>query len=189
MKRIGLLIVCMLGVLSAHAQWSVSPEVGLSAFRRNTYYEWRPAIKLGAAVEYQFKPHFSLESGLYYTQRGFSLTEYNPGPYHEEPSLVRHMFQIPLRARFSWEVANDVHLFFGTGPYLGIYFVDDWNHTVLHRNDDTGNVAEIGLSTMVGVEVKRFFVRLGHEVAFVGYHERYLNGWNHCLTLSVGYRF
>lgn len=37
MKRIGLLIVCMLGVLSAHAQWSVSPEVGLSAFRRNTY--------------------------------------------------------------------------------------------------------------------------------------------------------
>lgn len=44
MKRIGLLIVCMLGVLSAHAQWSVSPEVGLSAFRRNTYYEWRPAI-------------------------------------------------------------------------------------------------------------------------------------------------
>lgn len=99
------------------------------------------------------------------------------------------MFQIPLRARFSWEVADDVRLFFGTGPYLGIYFVDDWNHTVLHRNDDTGNVAEIGLSTMVGVEVKRFFVRLGHEVAFVGYHERYLNGWNHCLTLSVGYRF
>lgn len=70
LKKIVLSIVCLIGGITAHAQWSVSPELGLSAYRRQ-FYEWRPGVKVGAAVEYQFKSLFSLESGLYYTQRGF----------------------------------------------------------------------------------------------------------------------
>lgn len=56
------------------AQWSVAPEVGLSAFNHNGIGDgWRPAIKIGAAVECKLKSNFSVESGLYYTQRGYSM--------------------------------------------------------------------------------------------------------------------
>ena len=180
-KRIGLLIVCLVSVITANAQWSISPELGLSAYRRQ-FYEWRPGIKVGAAVEYQFKSPFSIESGLYYTQRGFSFTENADLPVHEEPSLVRHQFQIPIRARFAWKIADEVRLFAGVGPYLGLYFANDWKQTYLHQNDDYGKVAEIGLSIMGGVEVKRCFVRLGFEKSFGD--EAY-----HAETLSFGYRF
>ncbi len=182
-RKLGLLIVCLMGVLSVYAQWSISPELGLSAYRRQ-FYEWRPGIKVGAAVEYQFMSHFSLESGLYYTQRGYSYTDFTDYEYvtTEEPSLVRHMFQIPLRARFSWDVADDVRLFVGAGPYLGLFFANDWKQTYVHRNDDYGRVAELGLSAMGGIEVRRLFVRLGCDLSFGD--ERY-----HAETISFGYRF
>lgn len=181
LKKIVLSIVCLIGGITAHAQWSVSPELGLSAYRRQ-FYEWRPGIKVGAAVEYQFKSLFSLESGLYYTQRGFSFSENTDLPFDEEPSLVRHQFQIPVRARFAWEVADEVRLFTGIGPYLGLYFANDWKQTYLHQSDGYGNVAEIGLSVMGGVEVKRCFVRLGFEYSFG--NESY-----HAETISFGYKF
>lgn len=184
-KRFLLLIVCLLGVFSSvRAQWSVSPEVGLSAFRGRSY-EWRPAVKVGAAVDYQFKSNFSLESGLYYTQRGFVNYWVEDGPLgpesvQEMSSLVRHMLQVPLRARFTWEVADDVRVFVGAGPYLGLFFANDWKRW--GDGGDYGRVAELGLSAMAGVEVKRFFVRLGFDLSFGD--EQY-----HATTLSVGYRF
>ncbi len=183
LKKFSLLIICLFAALSAQAQWSVSPELGLSAYQRHLY-EWRPGIKVGAAVEYQFTPLFSLESGLYYTQRGYSYTDFTDYEYvtKEKPSLLRHMFQIPLRARFAWEVADEVRLFVGAGPYLGLFFANDWRDTFVHRNDDHGRTVEGGLSVMGGVEVKRFFVRLGSDLSFGD--ERY-----HAETISFGYRF
>ena len=90
------------------------------------------------------------------------------------------MFQVPLRARFTWEVADDVRVFVGAGPYLGLFFANDWKRW--GDGGDYGRVAELGLSAMVGVEVKRFFVRLGFDLSFGD--EQY-----HATTLSVGYRF
>lgn len=191
LKKTTLLIVCLIGVMvSAQAQWSVSPELGISAFRGRSY-DWRPGIKAGAAVEYQFKSNFSLESGLYYTQRGYSYLsvseDFTDNPYEDgfvsKPSLVRHMFQIPVHARFSWKVADDVRLFVGAGPYLGLYFANDWKHTYIHRNDSYGDTAELGLSVMAGIEVKRFFIRLGYEHSFTGPF-----AYN-AATVSFGYKF
>ena len=169
--------------LSASAQWTVAPELGLSAFRRNMY-EWRPAVKVGATVEYQFHSAMSVESGVYYTQRGFSLMDQYLSEYGalEEPSLVRHMIQVPLRATFSYPLNKDTRIFLGAGPYLGIYFANNWRNTILHEHDDYGNTAEIGMSLCAGIEVRRFYVRLGYD--------RSLNGCIYnAATITFGYRF
>ena len=50
-KKIYLILALLLHVGLASAQWSVSPEVGLSVLRHNGQFDdWRPAIKIGAAV-------------------------------------------------------------------------------------------------------------------------------------------
>ena len=56
---VSLFIIC---AFAASAQWSIAPELGLSAFSHNNGGSdgWRPAVKAGAAVEYAFRPHFCL---------------------------------------------------------------------------------------------------------------------------------
>ena len=50
------------------------------------------------------------------------------------------------------------------------------------EHDDYGNTAEIGMSLCAGIEVKRFYVRLGYDRSFNG-----------CIynaaTITFGYRF
>ena len=189
----------ILFLLSIHiglvsAQWSISPEFGISAFQHTGPFDgWRPAVKAGAAVEYALKPNFSIESGLFYTQRGYSLAGYVdndewPITSIERPSLVRHMFQIPVMARFSWEIADDVRFFAGAGPYIGFFFANDWKQTYQYRNADYGNVFDWGFTFMAGIEVKRLYFRLAYDVALGGepggVHANY-----HVGSLTVGYKF
>ena len=75
-----------------------------------------------------------------------------------------------------------MRIFVGAGPYLGLFVASDWKRWGEDDGGDYGRVAELGLSAMAGVEVKRFFVRLGFDLSFGD--EQY-----HATTLSVGYRF
>ena len=81
MKRFVLFVMLMMSVAVASAQkWSLTPEIGMMAVKRGgpSYnYEpgqsWNARWKIGVGVEYVVKPdRFSLKSGLYYTQRGYS---------------------------------------------------------------------------------------------------------------------
>ena len=81
MKRFVLFVMLMMSVAVASAQkWSLTPEIGMMAVKRGgpSYnYEpgqsWNARWKIGVGVEYVVKPdRFSLKSGLYYAQRGYS---------------------------------------------------------------------------------------------------------------------
>ncbi len=69
-KSLILLLWCALFAPLARAQWTVSPEAGMNV----TKYVDSPAkvgYKIGAAVRYAFpETGFSLQSGLYFVQRG-----------------------------------------------------------------------------------------------------------------------
>lgn len=70
-KSLFLLALCALcGWNVAHAQWSVTPKAGVNVTKESG----SPAkigYKVGAAVRYEFENSgFSLQSGLYFTQRG-----------------------------------------------------------------------------------------------------------------------
>lgn len=176
------------------AQWSVAPEVGLSAFNHNGIGDgWRPAIKIGAAVECKLKSNFSVESGLYYTQRGYSMAGLIDIPqnwnFGERPSLVRHLLQLPVYARFSWKIVDGVRFFVGAGMYVGAYFANDWKRTELLKNADSGNTFDWGFTAMAGIEVKRCFFRLGYDISLGSEFNDGVFPKYHIGTISVGYKF
>lgn len=140
MKKFVLFVMLMMSVVSVSAQrWSLTPEVGMTAVKRggSSYidepgYTWNARWKIGVGVEYVVKPdRFSLKSGLYYTQRGYSdhIVSYgNIYPMPEEQSEVvfseinsklnRHFWQVPLMANFSFRLTDHVRLNLAAGPYV-----------------------------------------------------------------------
>lgn len=133
------MLVMSAGIIKA--QWVIQPEVGMTAYKRvDGYEDWKSGWKLGAGIEYRFKEWFGLKSGLYYTQRGYSLPPYiilmdrATGMYNMEsiPSwgsdnLVgmswgdtkRHFLQIPLLAKINVPITDDIRLTVAAGPYIG----------------------------------------------------------------------
>lgn len=71
-----MLMMMLMCVTEVSAQWSVTPEAGMNV----TKYKDSPAavgFKAGAAVSYTFGSGlFSLQSGLYYVQRGAGKSSY-----------------------------------------------------------------------------------------------------------------
>lgn len=193
MKKVCLFLLLMFNVFIASAQFTVAPELGLSALSYNgAGVGWKPAIKVGASVEYMFQSNFSIESGLFYTQRGYSkaLVDITHDIYKAEaPSLVRHLLQMPIHARYSWNIADETRLFVSAGPYIGLYLANNWKNTQLYKDSRAGNTFDWGFSASAGVEVKRMFFRLGYDISLGnefgdGVAVRYNVG-----TLSVGYKF
>lgn len=70
-KCLFLLALCALcGWNVAHAQWSVTPKAGVNVTKESGSPA-KVGYKIGAAVRYEFENSgFSLQSGLYFTQRG-----------------------------------------------------------------------------------------------------------------------
>lgn len=141
MKRFVLFaMLFMLGVVSVRAQWSVSPEVGMTAVKAGPMVDWKPSWKIGVGVEYQLNPEFlSIKSGLYYTQRGYKANDFpgygygyywwsTPGPvsnpyeyaYDYSNKLTRNFLQLPVMANFSFKLADDIRLNVGVGPYVAV---------------------------------------------------------------------
>lgn len=74
MRKLVVFVMLMTCVISAQAQWKVTPEAGMNV----TKYKGDAAkvgFKAGAAVSYTFgSGWFSLQSGLYYVRRGKGLS-------------------------------------------------------------------------------------------------------------------
>ena len=70
MRKLVVFVMLMTCVISAQAQWKVTPEAGMNV----TKYKGDAAkvgFKVGAAVSYTFgSGWFSLQSGLYYVHGG-----------------------------------------------------------------------------------------------------------------------
>lgn len=77
MKKFVLFMMLMMCVASLSAQWSVTPEVGMNVTKYQSQ-AGKMGLKAGAAVSYTFGSGlFSLQSGLYYVQRGTSEYSYS----------------------------------------------------------------------------------------------------------------
>lgn len=94
-----MLMMMLMCVTEVGAQWSVTPEAGMNV----TKYKNSPAavgFKAGAAVSYTFGSGlFSLQSGLYYVQRGtgksFFGTAYGKGVDKDGKEQDRYLYFAP----------------------------------------------------------------------------------------------
>jgi len=149
MKKIVLLVVLMMCVGVAKAQWTIAPEVGVTVVNRAPGMNdtWEGGWKIGVATTYQFNTWFSLKSGLHYTQRGYSLQSL---PWIDEKDQFRlysgenkrHFLQIPLMAEFGFNLSDDVRLNVAAGPYMGFCISHSYSYTG-HSYSTSGSYGDI----------------------------------------------
>lgn len=138
MRKILLMMVCvwMIGwTVKAQSGWSLTPEAGITAVQRVNGDGWRPGVKVGANLGYQFEPKWiGLKFGLFYTNRGYSKGDFlykNELPDGATQiglkggSITQHFLQLPVMADFSWKVKN-VRMHLGVGMYAGVSLSNHW---------------------------------------------------------------
>lgn len=272
MRKLVVFVMLMTCVISAQAQWKVTPEAGMNV----TKYKGDVAkvgFKAGAAVSYTFgSGWFSLQSGLYYVRRGKGLSSYDEiygtsenlhggrentslflyplfsgmnnwsygygyygnsyygsgsvssaiygikdfdveGIRHYQQKEHRGYIQLPVLARFDWQVSKDVRLHLAVGPYLAVglggkttYGVSDYslegklpyNKEISYNpfNPCQGYAVaprfDWGATIEAGIEVKRVAFKVGYDLGvdkqYKGY--AYNIGLNyHTASFTLGYTF
>ena len=217
-----LLGACTLSVSAQNV--TLSPEAGISMLRRPPYGEdWRPSAKVGISADFNLTKHFSIESGLFYTFRHYKIDD--GGIYSNEDarwvetvSRTRHFLQLPVLAKFHWQVNKDTKVFFGVGPYIGVclktkldgnqrliegtfpntmqqyydgfvYGEDEWGNSNLFLYDKD-NKFDWGVAANIGVEVRNWYTKLQYDLSLGKENKGDAIGANyHTLTLSAGYKF
>ena len=114
---------------------------------------------------------------------------------------MRHLLQVPIRARFSWKIAEDTRFFVSAGAYVGAYFANDWKQTTgayfandwkqttIMQGADYGKAFDWGVTATVGIEVKRWFFRLGYDISLGNEYGEGISPKYHVGTISIGYKF
>lgn len=185
MKKIVLLMLMVMSAGSMLAQWSVYPEVGMTAVKRidEGSGKWESGIKAGIGAEFQTGRFFSLKSGLYYAKRGYELDPYiNIISTRENVTSLsggeviggnnyliqmsngetkRHFLQIPLLANFHYNINDDIRLNLAVGPYaaLCIHTDSEYSMSTLMYNDGG-----------YGGPNGKYLIN-STKYGFVGYHE------------------
>ena len=198
-----LLGACTLSVSAQNI--TLSPEVGISMLRRPPYGEdWRPSAKAGIAVDFNLTKHFGIESGLFYTFRHYKIDDGG--------------IQLPVLAKFHWQVNKDTKVFFGVGPYIGVclktkvdgnqrliegtfpgtmqqyydgfvYGEDEWGNPNLFLYDKDRKF-DWGVAANIGVEIHNWYTKVQYDLSLGKESKRDAIGANyHTLTLSAGYKF
>ena len=150
---------------------------------------------MGVSVDLDLNTHFAIESGLFYTFRGYTIT--NGGTYSNENSRwienvsqTRHFLQIPVMAKFKWSLNKNTKIFWGIGPYVAFclknkfesnpYFLEgsyeQYYDDVMYGEDAMGNSNlflyeesrsfDWGVSSNVGVETGNWYVKLQYDLSF-----------------------
>jgi hypothetical protein len=126
-KKLCLLAMTMLCVCALRAQVYVTPEAGMTAFRKNDSRDktWTAGWKAGAAVEYRFRQSFfSLQSGAYFMNRAFYENGTQIDTDNEYLTVAagnanNRYLQVPLLAKFNVKLTDRIELSAAAGPYAG----------------------------------------------------------------------
>lgn len=195
-----LLMLCMSGAY-VHAQWHVTPEVGIATVKRNGFGDsWSAGMKAGVGLEYMLDvDRLSLKSGLYYANRGYNLgvvlNSSSPFDVKSQNKLNRNFLQLPVMLNYYCPLHNDVSLFFAAGPYAAISVKDNWEGGYFNGTNKSVfqdlNAFDWGVSALVGLEInKRWIMQVGYDLS-LGEESKNdgLNANYHTFSLSVGYKF
>ena len=221
------LLVCALAASACalHAQHvTLAPEAGVSAVMRGGWGQsWRPSAKIGVSADFNLTKHFAIKSGLFYTFRGYTIDHggiysNDNATWMENVSQTRHFLQVPVLAKFKWNVGKQTKMFFGVGPYVGFclknkiegdpYFLKgyypgenaQYYDGYVYGEDQFGNSNQFlydkarnfdwGLTSNIGVETNNWYMKLQYDLSLGKEGSGDVIGANyHTLTLSVGYKF
>ena len=119
-----------LSTISVQAQtWGLRAGLNLSKMQikdnlsgnYTSLYKTQPGAHLGLSAEVTFNDYLSLETGLYFNQRGFgseSENYFGGGTYTQKTRL--YYSDIPVFVKGSYPFNDDLKMFGQAGPYFGV---------------------------------------------------------------------
>ncbi|OAV67289.1 hypothetical protein Barb4_02526 [Bacteroidales bacterium Barb4] len=135
MKKVFFLIVALLIITNTDAQVSFSAKVigGLPGYigdvdetfsDRDAETKFKVGFKIGAGVNYAFSNNFSLQSGLFFSQKGAKYEGEEEGQRDGDPAVPIAVtynplyLEIPVLAAYKFQMTDQVKLSLSAGPYL-----------------------------------------------------------------------
>ncbi|MEA5043721.1 MAG: porin family protein [Petrimonas sp.] len=204
MKKLRLsLVVAMLAIVTAaRAQLNLGVKggVNMSNFYGDelTDKNMKIGFHVGLAADYDFAPSMALQTGLFFTTKGFKY-ETSSSEYTENLMYL----QLPVHLAYKQDVTPGTRIVFHAGPYLAYGVGGKRNLKSGNWLDTTWDVDKIfgdatrqykpfdaGLGLGVGAEFGRFLVDIGWDMGLVNISNNTDgNIKNQNAYLSVGYKF
>lgn len=195
MKKIMICLaaLCLSGFGAMHAQWSLTPEVGMTAvIAPNGGFKpsYTPSWRLGVGVDYQFSSsRWSASSGLFLTDRLRKTSMSGPSDVFPTPdggyemgygltkiadyTVAATSFYVPLTMKYTIPLAEKVDLSLSTGFYLGYCFSNkDRNFEQVGHGEETispskyNDYFDWGVIFRTGIEVHQWSVAASYEGSF-----------------------
>lgn len=185
---------------------------GLSTLSGEGYFDDTDPIfnlNVGAAVMYGLSPKVDLETGLYYTKKGFYA---EPSPDYEVTCNLYYL-EIPVMVGYKWEVSDPLKINFMAGPYVA-YGVNGKTKTKLSNvvyNTTTNEPAEnnesektintdsfedgfnrfdSGVKASINFTIKKdFLLGVTYEHGFANVSDTKDDAFNRMVALSLGFNF
>ncbi len=154
-------------------------------------------FNVGVSVDIPILESFYLQSGLYYTVKGYKLEEeYGDEAVYTEKANPSYL-EIPILASYRYNFSDRTQLQINFGPYVacGIagkykYNDDDFDDGEIDYFDEDVKRFDAGLAFGAGMTFGHFFVGLNYDLGLTNIakdSEESLK--NRCLSINVGYNF
>lgn len=206
MKKLKLSVVVvmlvMVAAVNAQATFGVKGGINLSNLLVNDERIDEGAkvgFHVGLAADYEFYPNMSVQSGLFFTTKGFKAENEELDVEYTENLMY---LQLPVHFAYKLPVTSATRLAFHAGPYIGYgvggkrslkagSFTSEWDVDKIF-GDGTRQYKpfDAGLGLGVGVEFTSFIVDLGWDMGLVNISNASSGSVkNQNAYLSVGYIF
>lgn len=196
MKRINLLLVALLVSISFYGQtWDNSkPDnrltIGIRAGSNmssisvddnDSSIKSKWGFHIGLNVDVNIVKSFAVETGLFYSAKGFKLDKQMG--YDKSNNYDLNYIQLPLLAVFRLNVSENANIQLKAGGYAG-YLINEPETLRVKKPD-------VGLIVGAGISYRKFYLGLQYELGMynalkVGYGDACKN---RNLAISVGYDF
>ena len=124
MKKSVLTVLFALFCTMSFAQLSFNVKAGLNLSSyigdNSDHSKFKPGVRLGVGMEYQFTDIISLQPSLFFSQKGAKYSEGYEGIVDADADVkINQLYlELPINVQFRFNIANNTNLVVATGPYL-----------------------------------------------------------------------
>lgn len=149
-------------------------------------------FNVGVCVDIPLLESLYLQSGLYYTVKGYKIEEGS-----EKEKATPSYLEIPILASYRYNFSNSTQLQINFGPYLayGIagkykWEYDSKNEDEKYFDDDDIKKFDAGLAFGAGITFSHIFVGINYDLGLTNvWKDSDISLKNRCLSINLGYNF
>lgn len=114
-------LICTLGF--SQVSFNVKAGLNLSSYigENSDNSKFKPGVRLGVGMEYQFNEMVALQPSLFFSQKGAKYSGDYKGNIADADADVKInqlYLELPINVQFRFNIADNTNLVIATGPYL-----------------------------------------------------------------------